>query len=152
MADIPIMTSQWELSAKHALQCMITLLLIGSLQSHYDVIKWKHCLCYWPFVRGIHLSPVDSPHKGQWCGALIFSLICALTNGSVNNRDAGDLRHLRHYDVTVMCCAIWHSKQRQSYVEFLAAKTGYLFFIIIPESMPVNKNHFTDLLMKVKKK
>ena len=32
-----------------------------------DVIKWKHFPCYWPFVRGIHRSPVNSPqHKGQW--------------------------------------------------------------------------------------
>ena len=27
---------------------------------HDDVIKWKHFLCYWPFVRGIHQSPVNS--------------------------------------------------------------------------------------------
>ena len=47
---------------------------------------------YWPFVRGIHRSPVNSPHKGQWRGALMFSLICALINGRVNNREAGDLR------------------------------------------------------------
>ena len=32
---------------------------------HDDVIKWKQFLRYWPFVRGIHRSPVDSPHKGQ---------------------------------------------------------------------------------------
>ena len=58
---------------------------------------------YWPFVRGIHRWPVDSPHKGQWRGALIFSLICAWTNGRVNNWDAGDLRrHDAHYDATVM--------------------------------------------------
>ena len=31
------------------------------------------------------------PHKGQWHGALMFSLICAWTNGWANNRDAGDL-------------------------------------------------------------
>ena len=31
--------------------------------------------CYWPFVRGIHRSPVNSPYKGQWHGALMFSLI-----------------------------------------------------------------------------
>ena len=43
---------------------------------HDDIIKWKHFLHYWPFVRGIHWSPVDSPHKGQWCRALMFSLIC----------------------------------------------------------------------------
>ena len=34
---------------------------------------------YWPFVRGIHRSSVNSPHKCQWRGALIFSLICAWT-------------------------------------------------------------------------
>ena len=43
-----------------------------------DVIKWKHFPRYGPFVRGIHRSPVNSPHKGQWRGALMFSLICAL--------------------------------------------------------------------------
>ena len=67
---------------------------------HDDVIKWKHFLRYWPFVRGIYLSPVNSPHKGQWRGALIFSLICAWTNGWVSNREAGDLRrHRAHYDI-----------------------------------------------------
>ena len=45
---------------------------------HDDVIKWKHFPRYWPFVRRIHRSPVNFPHKGQWCGALMFSLICAL--------------------------------------------------------------------------
>ena len=44
---------------------------------HDDVIKWKHFPCYWPFVRGIRRSPVNSPHKGQWRGALIFPLICS---------------------------------------------------------------------------
>ena len=39
-----------------------------------------------------HRSPVNSPHKGQWRGALMFSLICAWINGWVNNREAGDLR------------------------------------------------------------
>ena len=68
--------------------------------SHDDVIKWKHFPRYWLFVRGIHRSPVNSPHKGQWRGALVFPLICARINGWVNNGDAGDLRHHRaHYDV-----------------------------------------------------
>ena len=44
--------------------------------SHDDVIKWKHFPRYWPFVRGIHRWPVNSPHKGQWRGALMFSLMC----------------------------------------------------------------------------
>ena len=70
---------------------------------HDDVIKWKHFPRYWPFVRGIHRSPVNSPHKVQWCRALMFSLICAWINGWVNNRETGDLRrHRAHYDVSVM--------------------------------------------------
>ena len=70
---------------------------------HDDVIKWKHFARYWPFVRGIHRSPVNSPHKGQWRGALLFSFICVWTNGWVNNRSAADLRRNRaHYDVSVM--------------------------------------------------
>ena len=49
-------------------------------------------------------SPVNSPHKGQWGGALVFSLICVWINGWVNSCQAGDLRrHLAHFDVTVMC-------------------------------------------------
>ena len=40
-----------------------------------DVIKWKHCPRHWPFVRGIHRWAVDSPHKGQWRGALMFCFI-----------------------------------------------------------------------------
>ena len=70
---------------------------------HDDVIKWKHFPRYWPFVRGIRRSPVNSPHNGQWCGALIFSLICAWINGWVNTGEAGDLRrHRAHHDVTGM--------------------------------------------------
>ena len=70
---------------------------------HDDVIKWKHFPRYWPFVRGIHRSSLNSPHKGQWRGALIFSLIWASINGWVNNGEAGDLRrHRTHYDVIEM--------------------------------------------------
>ena len=43
----------------------------------HDVIKWKSFPRYWPFVRGIHRLPVNSPHKGQWRGALMFTLIYA---------------------------------------------------------------------------
>ena len=74
---------------------------------HGDVTKWKHFPRYWPFVRGIHRSPVNSPHKCQWRRALMYSLICAWINGWVNNREAGDLRrHRARYDVTVMVCVI----------------------------------------------
>ena len=72
-----------------------------------DVIKWKHFPRYWSFVRGIRRSPVNSPHKGQWRGALVFSLICTWTNDWAKNRDAGDLGlHHAQYDVTVMFCTV----------------------------------------------
>ena len=71
--------------------------------NHYDVIKWKHFPRYWPFLQGIHRSPVNFHHKGQWRGALMFSLICAWINHWVKNNEAGDWRRYRaHYDVTVM--------------------------------------------------
>ena len=63
------------------------------------------------FCAGNSAVTGELPHKGQWRGALIFSLICAWINAWVNNRQAGDLRrHRVHYDVTVMkhvyllCC------------------------------------------------
>ena len=69
----------------------------GSMRSipptNNDVIKWKHFPRY----------AKNSPHKGQWRGALMFSLICAWANGWVSNREAGDLRqHRAPYDVTVV--------------------------------------------------
>ena len=85
-----------------------------NLNLKFDVIKWKHFPRYWPFVWGIYRLPVNSPHKGQWHGALIFSLICAWINGWVNKREAGDLRrHRARYDGIVMtrrrlsCGPLW---------------------------------------------
>ena len=81
-------------------------------QSHgnpnaYEHMKpwWRHQMetffsRYWPFVWGIHRS---SPHKDQWRGALMFSLICVGINGWIKNPEAGDLRcYCTHYDISVM--------------------------------------------------
>ena len=77
----------------------------GIIHTHDDVIKRKHCPRHRPFARGIHRSPVNSPHKGQWRGAFMLSLICAWMNVRVNTRETGDWRRNRaHYDVTVMFC------------------------------------------------
>ena len=105
-------------SARHELLEIAYILATNNLactMCHQDDdIKWNHFPRYWPFVRGIHRSPVtfvrgihrspvNSPHKGQWRGALMFPLICAWTNAWVNNREAGDLRrHRAHYDVIIM--------------------------------------------------
>ena len=52
-------------------------------------------------------------HKGQWRGALKFSLICAWINGWVNNGEAGDLRrHCANYDVIIIK-QIWRSTESE---------------------------------------
>ena len=83
--------------------------LLGSNELNQDEPWWRHqietisallALCYSPV-------PVNSLHKGQWRGVLMFSLICVWINGWVNNREAGDLRrHRGHYDVNVMLCLL----------------------------------------------
>ena len=63
---------------------------------------WRHQMKTFSALM-IHWLPVDSPNKGQQLGAVMFSLMCARTNGWANSRDAGDLgRHGAHYDVIVM--------------------------------------------------
>ena len=52
-------------------------------------------------MRGIHRSPVDSPHKGQWRGGLMLFLICDWTNGPADNRDTGDLRRLANQNIPI---------------------------------------------------
>ena len=79
--------------------------LYDLLYSHDDIIKWKHFLHYWPFVWGIHRSPVNSPPKGQCRGALIFSLTC------FNKRLYRQSRH-RWFEVPLRslwrhCNALW---------------------------------------------
>ena len=77
----------------------------NELKSHGITTWWRHQMETFSALLAICAgnSPVNSPHKGQWRGALMFSLICAWINGWVNNHEAGDLRrHRAHYDVTVI--------------------------------------------------
>ena len=107
-----------DVNSKHAFEnivCKMAAILWSDIQAlyiyinddslliHDDVIKWKHFPRNWPFVRGIYRSPVNSPHKGQWRGALMFPLIWVWISNWVNNREAGDLsRYRAHYDVIAM--------------------------------------------------
>ena len=75
-------------------QSHISMIMPHDIFSYDDVIKWKHFPCNWPIVRWIHRPPVNSLHKCQWRGALMFSLIC-VSEQTVNNCQAGDLRHHR---------------------------------------------------------
>ena len=62
------------------------------------VSAWHHA-SFWNRKRRWRHRSVRIVNTELWC----FSLICAWTNGWVNNRDAADLRYNRpHYDVTVM--------------------------------------------------
>ena len=62
---------------------------VVEIRRHDDVIKWKHFPRYWPFARGIHRSLVNSSYKGQWRGALMFSLIWVWMNSCVNRQPWG---------------------------------------------------------------
>ena len=71
-----------------------------SVVSHNDVIKWRHLPRYWPFVRRIHRSSLNFPHKGQWRGASMFSLIRPWINSWVKNHTTGDFEAPLH--------PLWH--------------------------------------------
>ena len=120
----------------------VTLYDVSEAQNQYKVVKFA-CLCHTDqLLRHSYLAALYShiavicmvtswngnifcvsgplcgeftgdPHKGQWRGALMFSLIHARINSWVNNREAGDLRrHRTHYDVIVMDTddsSAWHS-------------------------------------------
>ena len=111
----------WTSSNRNSILFQVEGLLVPVLFAilHDGVMKWKHFPHYWPFVRGIHRSPVNSPHKGQWRGALMFSLICVWIKGWVNRHEAGDLRrHHAHYDISVMVISLlnfWHHCSKPLY-------------------------------------
>ena len=104
--------------------------------THNDVMTWKCFLHYWPFVWGIHRSPVDSPHKGPemqrfdvfFC---LFAISC-WTNSPV----ASDFRCLNSH-VTLQEW-FW-------YITFWSLsfwKKIFLFWQVIPEPI---MTQFTDM-------
>ena len=66
---------------------------------------WRHQMETFSALLAICVgnSPVNSRHKGQWRGPLIFTLIYAWINAWVNIGKTGDLRRQRaHSDIMVM--------------------------------------------------
>ena len=83
-------------------QYVVTVIRIVCVESW-----WRHQMEIFSALLALCVgnSPVtgEFPHKGQWRGALMFSLIYVWINRWVNNREAGDLRrHGAHYDAIVM--------------------------------------------------
>ena len=101
---------------------------------HTCIMKWKHFPRYRPFMRGIHWTPVDSSHKGQWREAFfMFPLMCAWTNRWANNRNAGDLiRHRGHYDTTAI---IYNEIGHRCFKQW-----------IVPISLPSPYHHFWHIV------
>ena len=107
----------------------LTRYMVSAVSTHDDVIKWKHFSRYWPFVWGIHRAPANSPRKGQWRRALMFSFTCVLIKSWANNREAGDLRrHGDYHDVTVM----W---DHMCWTQILTARVVYGIFAVKWESL-----------------
>ena len=93
-------TKRWDYLRQNVMVMVQIWVICDIYFYHDDVIKWRYFPRYWTFVRGIHRSPVNSPHKTRvaelWC--FLWSAI----NGWINNSEAGDLRrHRAHYDVTI---------------------------------------------------
>ena len=98
---------------------------------HDDVIKWKDFPRYWPFVRRIHRSPVNSPHKGRWRRPLMFSLICAWIDGWANSHEGGDLRrHRVHYNVILMMLGPNLTPLSWQYLPYYASFYTYIYICV----------------------
>ena len=89
---------------------------------HDDVIEWKHFPPYWPFVWGIHRSPVNSPHKVQWPWPLMFSLICALNKG-LSTQSWGWWFEMPSRSLWRHCNILWNVK---CHIEHLALNMTFI--------------------------
>ena len=92
---------------------------------------------------GIHRWPVNSPQKGKWRGAFMFSLICGRINRWVNNREADDLRRYRaHYDIIVMHYASAFSVVRSSVRISVREVYGIMLKTYVTGLPQLLKNHW----------
>ena len=91
----------WNYTATSQLHGILNA-VVGNSEDMMTSSNWNISRVTGPLCREFtgHHNP---PHKGQWRGGLVFSLICARANNWANDRDAGHLRRQRaHYDVIVM--------------------------------------------------
>ena len=116
-----------------------------------DMSWWRHEMetfsALLALCAGNSPVPVNSPHKGQWRGSLMFSSIYAWINDWVNNREAGDLRRQRgHYDVIVMCI----QKQYETPIYDRPTMKTVLRVLQVNDN-PMNAACFISIIQKVLK-
>ena len=85
--------------------------------------------------------------KGQWHGALMFSLICAWINAWENNCEAGDLRcHHAHYDVIAMINHVHPSVCLSVYISWMLKYgwccKGTILWLFIPWTNEIDYDLF----------
>ena len=103
---------------------------IGSYCRSNAFTWWRHQMETFSALLALYAGnspvPVNSPHKGQWRGALMFSLIYVWINGWVNNREVGDLRrHRGHYDVIEMTLSSSFTASPNSFRYLLGVSYSY---------------------------
>ena len=109
---------------------------VQDLFHHDDVIKWKHFLRYWPFVWGIHRSPVNSPHKRPVTRS--FDVFFDLRLNRRLNKQSGRRwfsRHRAHYDVTIMGVTVV-IMQHQTHTTWCYIIPYKIFSIMYEKRMP----------------
>ena len=67
---------------------------------HDDVLRWKPFPYYWPFVRGIQWSLVESPHKGPIMQALRY--LCCVGPHKLFNKQL----NVRWFETTWRSCDV----------------------------------------------
>ena len=88
----------WNFSHSISMVCKSWPIILANVNKNMITFSALLALC-----EGNPTAPVDSSHKYQRRGALMFSLICTWTNGWANKWNACDLRrHCAHYEITVM--------------------------------------------------
>ena len=87
----------------------------------------------------------NSPHKDQWHGALMFSLMCVWINSWVNNRKAGDVRrYSAHYDVSEILMGISVMTRNRMACVVLLVKNGGLRYKCILFGLVVHQSTETE--------
>ena len=117
---------------RRCIECQLQLISV----SHDDVIKWKHFSRYWPFLWGIHRSPVNSPKRPvTWSFDVSFEL--RLNKHLNKNGDAGDFRRYRaHYDVNVIVHQYFLLIQRLP--KTMHTVSAYFIVVQIQSEVPIS--------------